>query len=80
LRLWVDVPPGWQVSERLLSTSPVDRPVSKEVRRLDFELQVPADAGEGDAISAYALYYVCEGSNGTCQFLRKDFAVKVSGD
>ncbi|MEX2118102.1 MAG: hypothetical protein WD847_00715 [Pirellulales bacterium] len=80
LRLWVDVPPGWQVSERLLSTSPVDRPVSDEVRRLDFELQVPADAGEGDAVSAYALYYVCEGSNGTCQFLRKDFTVKVSGN
>ena len=77
LRLWIDPPPGWEISQRLLTAPPGDRPETNEVRRMDFEVQVPADAAGTVRLPAYALYYVCEDLGGACRFLRQDLSIKV---
>ncbi len=77
LRLWVDVPPGWQVERRLLSAPPSRQPETSEPRHLEFEVLSPADARGTTKLSAYALYYVCEDTGGTCQFLRQDIPIAV---
>ena len=49
---------------------------SEELRNLSFEVQLPSGAKEG-VLKAYALYFVCEGEEGVCMFLRQDFEVPV---
>ena len=77
LRLWIDPPEGWRVSDRLLAAPQGDRPETNEIRRLDFEVEAPS-GGHGVArAAAYALYYVCEDVGGTCLFLRQDIEIAV---
>lgn len=41
--------------------------MSDEIRHLEVEVGVPADAADGQyEVGAYALYYVCEGKTGVC--------------
>jgi hypothetical protein len=80
LRLWVDVPEGWQVARRLLAAPPGNRPETNEVRSLDFELIAPAGARGKVRLEAYALYNVCEDVGGQCLFLRKDIPIEVHVD
>jgi hypothetical protein len=77
LRLWLDAPEGWQLSRRLLTAPLGAAPETREVRRLEFEIQVPSDASGSMTLSAYALYYVCEDAGGTCLFLRQDIPVRI---
>ena len=77
LRLWIDAPSGWQVDRRLLTAPRPKSAESQEVRRLDFEVKLPADARGEIKLKAYALYYVCEGAGGTCLFLRRDVTISV---
>jgi len=77
LRLWVDPPPGWHVTRRLLVARPGEQPETNEVRRLDFEVQVAEDAAGTGRLSAFALYYVCEDVGGTCLYLRKDIPIEI---
>lgn len=78
LRLWVDVPKGWKVSQSLHSAPQPKKATSKEKRSLDFEIQVPGDAKQGKhELKAFALYFVCEVVDGTCLFLRQDVSVIV---
>lgn len=77
LKLWVESAGALRVSQHLLVAQPSDRPETNEVRRLDFEIQVPREATGALRLSAYALYNVCEGAGGSCQFLRRDLDFKV---
>jgi hypothetical protein len=77
LRIWFDPPAGWQVSQRLLTAEPGRTAESREVRHLDVELRVPEGVSGAVRVPAYALYYVCEGKNGTCQFLRRELEIVV---
>ena len=77
LRLWVDPPDGWQVTTRSLTASQGQGVETNEIRRLDFEVQVPSDATVSGRLSAFALYYVCEDLGGTCLFLRKDIPIEI---
>ncbi|MCZ6695530.1 MAG: hypothetical protein O7A63_03220 [Acidobacteria bacterium] len=73
LILWLNLPPGWEADARRLTTPNPRRPVSQEVRKVEFEVRVPSGAGPGQArIPAYALYYVCEDVRGTCLYRRQD--------
>ncbi len=78
LRIWVDLPEGWETKNQLLSAPQPDEIESTEMRHIDFGILVPEGLEPGTVpITAYALYYVCEGKNGTCQFLRKDIKIQI---
>lgn len=78
LRLWVDPPDGWQVSERLLQAPAVREPVSGEERALDFEIKAPKEARDKVRLDAYALYHVCDDKGGQCRFLRLDVPIELT--
>ena len=77
LQLWIDAPVGWRVERRLLFGPQPDRAETTEPRHLEFELRAPPEAQGPVKISVYALYYICEESGGTCQFLRQDVPVTI---
>ena len=77
LKLWVEAPDGWQ-TDRPLRTAPLgDEPETTETRSIEFELNSPKDAHGTVKLWAYALYYVCEGQDGTCLYLRHDIPIEV---
>jgi hypothetical protein len=78
LRLWVDPPDGWQVSERLLQAPAVRVAVSGEDRALEFEIKAPEAARDKVRFSAYALYHVCDDKGGQCRFLRLDVPIELT--
>ncbi len=78
LRLWIDPPEGWQVSSCSFTAPQGDRPETVEVRRFDFEVQVPPTASGRTRLSAYALYNVCEDLGGVCLFLRQDLVIELN--
>jgi len=73
VELWVDAP-----SPQRLDVAPrADVPTSEELKTLSFEVTLPE--GEDELVlPGYALYYVCEGAEGTCLYLRQDFEVVVA--
>jgi tetratricopeptide (TPR) repeat protein len=77
LKLWMDLPPGWQAQRRLLEAPQGDKPETTETRHLEFEVRAAADAAGRTELSAYALYYVCEDVGETCRFLRQDIPIIV---
>ena len=78
LILWLDPPPGWEAGARRLTTPNPRRPVSQEIRSVEFEVRVPSGSRPGPArIPAYALYYVCEDVRGTCLYRRQDVSVAL---
>ena len=77
LRLWIDAPEGWRVTEHLLVSPSVKQAVTEEERALDFEATVPMGAEGKVRLRAYALYNVCDDASGQCQFLRLDIPIEV---
>ncbi len=78
LALWVVPSEGWRADAKRHTVPNPDAPVSREVRRIEFEVRAPAGADPGPArIPAYALYYVCEDVKGTCLYRRQDVTVRV---
>jgi len=78
LRLWVDLPDGWQIEKQLFSAPQGKEPETTETRTIEFEVRAPKDAKGAVELKAYSLYYVCESAGGTCLFLRKDINVPLS--
>jgi len=78
LAVWLDPPEGWTVERKLLTVDNPPGPVSREARRVEFELRSPDQASAGTAtLPAHALYYVCDGSQGACLYRRRDFTVRI---
>ncbi len=77
LAVWIDPPEGWQVDQRRLSVPIPRKRISDEPRRVEFEVQVPADAEKGTRLPVYAVYYVCEDVDGTCLYRRHDIPVRI---
>ena len=77
LRLWIEPPERGRVAVQLLATTPAATAISSEVRRLDFEVQVPESSKTAVKLSTYALYYVCEDVDGQCLFLRQDIPIEI---
>ncbi len=80
LKLWIDPPPGWKAQPQLLTAPQGNQPETSEPRHIEFELHAANDASGTSKLSAYALYYVCEGAGGTCSFLRQDIPIIVTVD
>jgi hypothetical protein len=78
LRLWIDPPEGWQVTERLLTARAEPKPVSGEARSLEFEVKAPAKATGKARLEAYSLYHVCDDAGGQCLYLRLDIPVDLN--
>ena len=53
--------------------------MSLEIRNIEFEIR-SKELPEGGKLTvpAYALYYVCEGVDGTCLYRRQDLSIKVN--
>ena len=79
-KLWIDPPPGWKAQPQLLTAPQGNQPETSEPRHVEFELHAANDASGTSKLSAYALYYVCEGAGGTCSFLRQDIPITVTVD
>ena len=78
LQVWVELPEGWETESLLLEAPQPEEIESTEMRHIDFGILTPEGLEPGlVSITAYALYYVCEGKNGTCQFLRKDIKMQI---
>jgi hypothetical protein len=76
LRVWLDLPDGWAVGERLLTATAPPKPVTREDRPIEFEIKVPAGATGTGIIPGYALFHVCD-DGGQCRFVRLDLRVEV---
>ncbi len=76
---WVNPPGGWNVSQRLTTIPSPSQPASTEPREVEFEIRGP-DRGRAGAVtlSAYALYYVCEGLKGVCMYRRQDVPITIA--
>jgi len=78
LEVWMNAPPGWTLSRKLLSTPNPPRPVSVEEREVELEVRAPDQAAPGtETIQGYALYYVCEDVDGACLYRRQDIEIPV---
>ncbi len=77
LLFWVSPPDGWRVDRRLHRVAIPSVPVSRELRRVELEVQTPPGFAGSSTIPAYALYYVCEDVDGTCLFRRQDVEVML---
>ncbi len=75
---WVDPLPGWQVSSQYQTVPRPKTAISQEERIIEFEVKCPEKAQPGSVrIPGYALYYVCEGVNGTCLYRRQDVFLEI---
>lgn len=78
LVVWVTPPEGWSTDRRNLTVPNPPEAVSREPRKVEFELRAPEAATAGQyPIPAYTLYYVCEDVHGVCLYRRQDFTVRV---
>ncbi len=79
LQAVVQMPEGWQSTEGLMTAVvPADQATSAESRVLDLEVLVPeALSSSSVALPAYALYFVCQGAEGSCVYRRQDFSVSI---
>ncbi len=82
--VWFDPPEGWAVDQRLVSPPmPSGSAVSDELRRVEAEVrdgEAGVDGGEASGprkLGGHVLYYVCEGADGTCLYLRQDFEIAL---
>lgn len=76
LRVWLNVPPGWETEQRLIELPNPQTATSAEVRQTSVELRISRSAPPGPAtLTGYALYNVCEDVNGVCLFRRQDIRV-----
>jgi tetratricopeptide (TPR) repeat protein len=80
LKLWIDPPSEWTALPQLLTAPQGNKPETTEPRHIEFEIQAANDAKGTSRLSAYALYYVCEGTGGTCSFLRQDIPITIKVD
>lgn len=77
VKLWIDAPNEWDADHRLMTAPLGNQPETSEPRSIEFELKSPKEAQGTVRLSTYALYYVCEGLNGTCLYLRQDIPIDV---
>lgn len=87
LTVWLEPGEGVEVEPRRLTVPNPAETLSRETRRVDFEVELPktSDGAKGDGtngdgavhIPGYALYYVCEDVDGTCLYRRQNLEVAV---
>lgn len=78
LKFWIEPPTGFKAQPQLIVAPQGDKPETSEPRHIEFELTASKDTSGTFKMSAYALYYVCEGVGGTCSYLRQDIPITVT--
>lgn len=78
LRVWLDPPDGWAVSERLIAAGVPLTAVSEEDRTVEFEVKVPKTATGDVTLPGFAVFHVCDDVGGVCRFVRLDVEVTMS--
>jgi tetratricopeptide (TPR) repeat protein len=76
--LWLDAPEGWSLSENPLAL-PLPENVgatSEETRHLEFELLPSSKSAIAPELTGAVFYFICEGENGTCLYLRQDIRLR----
>ncbi len=77
LKVWIEPPDGWTIDQQLFEAAQPNQAESRDERNIEFEVRAPRDAGNVVKFKGYALYYVCEDTEGTCLYLRQDFTFDV---
>jgi tetratricopeptide (TPR) repeat protein len=77
LVLWIELPSGWKAERQRLESSLPNVAESAEVRSFEVEIQTRVEQSLPAEVRAYALYYVCEKTHGTCLFLRQDLVIPI---
>jgi tetratricopeptide (TPR) repeat protein len=77
LILWLQLPEGWQSERQWIASQLPENAESNEVRSFEVEIKTPVSQTDTETLEAYALYYVCESSQGTCLYLRQDIEIPV---
>ncbi len=77
LVLWLDLPQGWGAEGQMFRSEMPDSAESIERRTIDFEIKLSPTVSAAAQPKAYALYYVCEESRGTCLYLRQDVEIPI---
>jgi hypothetical protein len=77
LVLWLQLPERWQSERQWFASAVPETAESSETRSLEFEIKPAASQTESVTLKAYALYYVCESSRGTCLYLRQDIEIPI---
>jgi tetratricopeptide (TPR) repeat protein len=81
VRLHATPPDGWGLPTGTWHHAGAVDAETREVRVLEFEVEVPADASAGTRmLPAYLAYNVCEDAGGTCLLLRHDLQVTLTVD
>ncbi|HAV65186.1 MAG TPA: hypothetical protein DCY13_22795 [Verrucomicrobiales bacterium] len=78
LVLRMNPPAGWTIDPVQQELPLPETAVSNEARSAEFEIVTPSDASGDAEIPGYALYYVCEDTNGTCLYRRQDLELSIS--
>ena len=77
LVFWINPPADWQVDNQYFTVKRPLEVVSREARKIEFELKCPDNFTGTVNVPAYALYYVCEDINGVCLYLRQDLPIRI---
>lgn len=78
LRVYLEPPAGWQAESRMEEVPLPQGAVSDEPRAVEFDLVAsPREEPRRVAIPIQAFYYVCETTDGTCLYRRKDASVEL---
>lgn len=81
LTMHVTLPDGISFTENDLSYANPTTPETRELRQLEFELEIPYAIPPGEiSLPAYALYYTCEDAGGICLYLRQNFTLLLKID
>ncbi|MHC5063807.1 MAG: TlpA family protein disulfide reductase [Planctomycetota bacterium] len=76
LEVWIKSADGLVLSQQSLLSGLGSEASSNELRSLELELAVDESADLGERkLEGYALYYVCEGEEGACVYMRQDFSL-----
>jgi hypothetical protein len=79
VQVWLNPPAGWEIDRRRLAAGNPAKAVSAEPRTVEFEVRSPKEARPGKLdLSGYALYYVCQGTDGVCLYRRQDLTIPIT--
>ncbi len=79
-QFWVDNPEAGQVSQNLHLADLPSVAESTEIRRFEFEVQIPELYEAKLTIPSFALMNVCHRETGVCIYLRKDVLIELEID
>ena len=75
--VWINSADGIKLSQQLLEMEQPKEVESNEDRSIEFEIAIPDNATEKIEVTGFALYYVCEETDGQCLYLRQNIEFEI---